>query len=355
MDAEPLMLRAALHARAGDFVLDATLACDAAAPLALFGRNGSGKTTALRAIAGLLPLDGGSVRLGDELLEDAASGVRLAPQARRIGLVFQEPRLFPHRSLRANVAFGPRAHGRSVADARRAADLWLDRVGLSALGSRRPAGLSGGEARRVAWARALASEPRLLLLDEPFAGIDAPGRAELRRLLRETLAGFAGPVVLVTHDPLDARALGARAAVLEAGRVAQEGSIEDLARRPRTRFVADLVGTNLLRGRASGHRLLIPGGAEIVCADEASGDALAVVPPRAVALHRAAPEGSPRNVWRVQVESVEPLGDRVRVALRGAIELAAEVTPEAVADLALAPGLEVWASVKATEVEVAPA
>jgi molybdate transport system ATP-binding protein len=269
--------------------------------------------------------------------------------------VFQDYLLFPHMSARENVAFGLRARGMSRTAARRTADDWLDRVGLAARGAARPGRLSGGQQQRLALARALAGGPRVLLLDEPLAALDAATRAELRRELRTDLASGAGSRLLVTHELLDAVALADRVVILEDGHVVQAGTIGAVADRPRSRYVADLVGINLMRGIARGHEVALVGGGTLVTADAAAGDVYVALHPHAVALHRHVPEGSARNVFRGHVGGTDLLGDRVRVHVDGVVPLVAEVTPAAIGSLGLDRGVEVWASVKATELTVYPA
>jgi molybdate transport system ATP-binding protein len=232
---------------------------------------------------------------------------------------------------------------------------WLERVGLGAYADARPAALSGGEAQRVALARALAIDPRLLLLDEPLSALDATTRVEVRRELRRHLASFNGARLLVTHDPLEAAALADRLVILEGGRVVQSGPVDEVTRRPRTRFVADLVGVNLLRGRADGGVVALEGGQQLTALDAGHGDVFAVIHPRSVAIHRTHPEGTPRNVWPGTVRSVDLLGERARVAIGGSLPIVAEVTASAVRDLDLRERAEVWVSVKAAEVGVYPA
>jgi molybdate transport system ATP-binding protein len=272
-----------------------------------------------------------------------------------VGVVFQDHLLFPHLSAVDNVAFGLRSRGTPRAAARRTATDWLERVGLSDRVDVRPSQLSGGQAQRVALARALATAPRLLLLDEPLAALDATSRPATRRDLRRHLAGQDGVRILVTHDPLEAGALADRLIVLEGGRVVQMGTPAEMSRRPQSRYVADLVGVNLLAGRARGGRISVDGGFELVAAERIEGSVLAVVHPRAVALHRRQPEGTARNVWSGIAESLDMEGDRVRVQIGGTLPIVAEVTPAAVEDLRLIDGGPVWVSVKATEVTVFPA
>lgn len=348
-------LEAFVGLRLGRLDLDVELAASDGGLVALVGPNGAGKTTVLRCLAGLQAIDAGHVSLDGVVLDNPSSDVFVPPEHRPIGVVFQEHRLFPHMDAADNVAFGLRSRGASRADAHRRAVEWLERVGLAGLGHSLPRALSGGQTQRVALARALAVEPRLLLLDEPLASLDASARVEVRRELRDALADFTGVRVLVTHDPVEALALGDRIVVLENGRVVQEGTPDEVRSRPRTRYVADLVGLNLFRGRASGDSILLDGGGELAAPGAGTGEVLAVVHPHAVALHRTRPEGSARNVWSAVVDSLDIEGDRVRARLRGVMPLVAEVTPGAVADLGLAPGMEVFASVKATEVQISPA
>jgi molybdate transport system ATP-binding protein len=279
------------------------------------------------------------------------------PEHRRIGVMFQEYLLFPHLSALENVAFGLRARGVARHEARRRAAGWLERVGLAEQQGARPRALSGGQAQRVALARALVMEPRLLLLDEPLAALDAGARAALRRDLRRHLSSYDGSCLIVTHDPLEAMTLAERLVVIEDGAVTQTGSPEQVRAHPRSRYVADLVGLNLFRGALDGSAVVLPSGERIVTAehDLALREVFAVIHPRVVALYRERPEGSPRNVWPGVAEGLEVAGDRVRVQVSGAVPLMAEVTPAAVAALRLDDGGPLWASVKATEVDVYPA
>ena len=338
------------------FDLAVTLCAEPGETVALLGPNGAGKTSVLSAIAGLVALDRGHVRLDDVVLDDPAPGTWVPTERRRIGFVFQDHALFPHLSALDNVAFGLRSRGVRRAEARRQARDWLERLGLADHAAARPGELSGGQAQRVALARALAIAPRLLLLDEPLAALDATTRIEVRRDLRRHLDGFEGPRLLVTHDPLDAVTLADRVVVLEDGRVAQTGSLAELRAEPRSRYVADLVGINLYRGVVSDTCVRLAGDAELVVVndDHLSGDVWAVIRPEAVAVYRNAPSGSPRNTWPATVTSVDLEGRRARVALGGPVPVVAELTAAAVDELALVPGTAVWVSVKATEIETYP-
>jgi molybdate transport system ATP-binding protein len=219
---------------------------------------------------------------------------------------------------------------------------------------RRPDELSGGQRQRVALARAIVNRPKVLLLDEPLAALDARAKLHIRAELRRHLASFHGARLLVTHDPVDALVLADRIVVLEGGRVTQHGTTAEVARRPRSPYVAELVGVNLLSGTATGERTVrLAGGAELVVADPVPGPEVAVaVRPQAVTVHRDQPDSSARNTWPATVADLAADHDRVRVQLVGPVPLVAEVTPAAVADLDLTPGAEVWVSVKAVDLAV---
>ena len=291
-------------------------------------------------------------RIDDAVMDDPAAGTFVVPERRGVGVVFQDYLLFPHLTVLENVAFGLRSRGVARAEARRRAQAWLARVGLADRAGAKPGSLSGGQQQRVALARALVTEPRLVLLDEPLAALDVGTRTELRRDLRTHLATFGGARVLVTHELLDAVALADRLVVLEDGRVAQSGAVHEVTTRPRSRYVADLVGVNLLRGVAQGHEITLDGGGVVITADPVAGDVYVAIQPHSVSLHRAQPEGSPRNVWSGRVRGVDLLGDRVRIHVDGAVPIVAEVTAGAVGDLGLHDGVDVWATVKATDVSV---
>ena len=350
-----MTLEATVGLSAGTFVLDVEVAADEGELVVLVGPNGAGKTTLLRALAGLVPLERGRVVLGGTVLEDVAAGVRLPPERRPVGLMFQDHLLFPHLTVTENVAFGLRATGTGRREARRRAIGLLERIGLADVAALRPAALSGGQAQRVALARVAVTEPRLLLLDEPLAALDVTVRGELRRELRSRLAEVPGVRLVVVHDPVDAIALADRIVVIEDGRVVQAGTADDVAAHPRSAYVAELVGLNLFRGVGAGDHVRLDGGGELAAPDAGRGPVCAVVHPHAVALHRRHPEGTPRNVWGGEALGIDIPGDRVRVRVGGDRPVVAEVTAAAAAELRLAEGGEVWASVKATEVTVYPA
>jgi molybdate transport system ATP-binding protein len=348
-------LSAAVQVQVGTFALDVTFGIEPGQTLAVLGPNGAGKTTLLRALSGLRPLDSGHITLGQRVLDEPATRTFVPPQDRPVGVVFQDYLLFAHMSCVDNVAFGLRARGTSRKAARVAAMGWLERLGVRDLAARRPDSLSGGQRQQVALARTLATDPTLLLLDEPLAALDATARARVRHDLRTQLQGFAGVRVLVTHDPLDAFALADVVAVLEAGRITQTGTLAEIAARPRTRYVAQLAGTNLLRGSITDSRFTTPEGASLVVEPGVSGAAYVAIAPVAIALYRAAPEGSPRNIWSTRIARLDHAFDRVRVTLAAPLPLTAEVTTGGLTALDRHEGDEVWASIKTTEIVTYPA
>ncbi|MGA8980974.1 MAG: ATP-binding cassette domain-containing protein [Pedococcus sp.] len=323
--------------------------------LAVLGPNGAGKSTALASIAGLLHPDSGEIRLGDRILFSShGSGTWVPPHARGVALLAQEARLFPHLSVADNVAFGPRSSGMPRGAARERAAHWLAEVDASDLAGRRPAALSGGQAQRVAIARALATEPEVLLLDEPLSALDVEAAPAIRQLLRRVLRGRT--TVVVTHDILDAVLLADDVAVLDAGRIVEQGPTNRVLSRPTSAFAARIAGLNLVRGTSDGMGVNAPDGLRIEgLADEPlpPGEAaVAVFSPSAVSVYREAPHGSPRNSVRAAVTDLEPHGHQVRVHTA---YLSADITPAALADLDLTIGTEVVLTVKASEVAVYPA
>lgn len=350
------MLTARIVLTRGELTLDLELEVADREVVALLGPNGSGKTTTLRAIAGLEPLESGRVTLvdggaGTRVLEDPATATFVEPAARHLGVVFQEHLLFPRLSVLDNVAFGLRTQGVGRNAARSTAREVLQRFDLADLASARPRELSGGQSQRVAVARAVATAPAALLLDEPLASLDASTRAAVRTELRRNLVEVSGPRLLVTHDPVDAAVLADRLVVLERGRVVQTGTVEEVSLRPASRFVADLVGVNLLHGAGEGtHTVRLDSGALLTLADAVPAGELSVaIRPQAIALHAHRPDGSPRNTWEANVAEIEVDRDRARVRLDGPVPATAEVTPASIRDLALEQGTAVWASVKAVD------
>jgi molybdate transport system ATP-binding protein len=348
-------LTARLNLRRGNLQIDVTVAVAAGETAALLGPNGAGKTTIVNALAGLVPLDAGEVKVGETVWEDPARRIRLKPQQRSAGVMFQQLALFPDMTALDNVAFGPISRGTPAKTARGRAHEVMTELGIGELAHRRPLELSGGEAQRVALARALAVRPDLVLLDEPLSDLDVQSRAAGRRALVKALAGFPGATLIVTHDPIEAMALAPTLLVIEGGRPVQAGSREDLRARPRSPYVADLVGVNLLRGRATRERIELVDGGSLVAPGQLAGEVLVAVHPRSVTLHLHPPDGTARNVWEGRVAGVDFEGDRARVRVTGTPTVIAEVTVAAVTDLRLGVGTPVWVSVKATQISVYPA
>jgi molybdate transport system ATP-binding protein len=342
----------------GSFSLDASLAVQPGEVLVLLGPNGSGKTTCLDLLAGLRAPDRGRVSLDGVVLCDTESGIDLAPEERRVGLVFQDFALFPHLTVRGNVSYGPRARGETREAAERTVSEWLHRLELDALAERPVAELSGGQRQRVAIARALASGARLLLLDEPFASLDATLRAGVRAELRTFLRTVGRPAIVVTHDPLDAFVMADRIAVLETGRVVQSGTAEELLSHPRTAFVAELVGLNFYQAELAGGTGLkearVGGATFHVLADALAGAVHLAFAPSDVALFQEPSTGSFQNTFEARVRETRSLPDRVRVILDAGIVIAADITREASRRFELAPGSSLRALIKATSIRVYP-
>lgn len=350
-----MSLSAQIVIQRGPLHVDVSFEVQQGEVLAILGPNGAGKSTLLRILAGLTRPQSGRIVLDGQLLDDPTAGVRVPPHRRPIGMVFQDHLLFPHLSTVDNVAFGLRARGQSREAARRVAAEWVARMNLSDHGSAKPRSLSGGQAQRIALARALAGKPRLLLLDEPLSALDARTKLDVRADLRHHLADYAGATVLVTHDPIDAMALADRLVVVERGRVVQVGTPVEVSRRPRTDYVARLVGLSLLSGTANGRSVVLDSGAAVQVAEARTGPVFVAIRPTAVGLYRSRPDGSPRNVWPATVAGVTPYGETLRVDLHGKVPLTADVSPEAAAELDLVLGAGVWASVKASEAAAYPA
>jgi molybdate transport system ATP-binding protein len=346
------LLDADIQLRLERISLDAALRIGPGEVLALLGPNGSGKSTVLNALAGLLKLAGGHVRLDGVVLEQPASRIRVRPERRPIALMFQDYLLFPHMSALDNVAFGLRARGTDKAGARERAAAALEQVGLTEVAGARPGAMSGGQQQRVAMARALVTEPRLLLLDEPLAALDVSTKTGVRRQLRSILRSSSAANVVVTHDLLDAVALADTMVVIERGSIVQSGTPAEVTARPRSRYVADLVGVNLLQGTGRGSVVELDGGGELHVGGGEHGPVLAAVNPATVSVSRQPPEQPGPNCWRGTIEAVDLLGDRVRVNVAGTPPIIAEVPPSAVGQLRLDDLGELWTCVDPADVRV---
>ncbi|MBW3652452.1 MAG: ABC transporter ATP-binding protein [Actinobacteria bacterium] len=347
------MLRVEARTALGGFDLDAALEVPAGSCLALAGPSGAGKSTLLRIAAGLLRPQHGRVTCGDDVWLDTASGRQLAPELRACGYVFQDYALFGHMAVWQNVAYGLR--GMARAERRRRAEELLARFGIAHLADGRPRTLSGGERQRVALARALAPKPRVLLLDEPLSALDARTRASASRELAGVLRDTGVPALLVTHDFTEAAVLGDRVAVIDGGRIVQQGTAGELAAAPRSAFVADFTGAVVLTGVARPGRgdltvVDLDGGGIAMSTDRGTGAVALSVHPWEISLEPAGArgEGSAQNHLDAEVITVTHVGNRVRVGLAAPQPLVAEITGAAVGGLHLAPGVRVTATWKAT-------
>lgn len=322
--------------------------------LALLGPNGAGKSTVVDVLTGTLELTEGTIELDGERID------RLPPERRAIGVCFQDDLLFPRLSTLENVAFPLRAQKIEKGIARARARELIERLAPGIDPSARPGSLSGGERQRIALARALAPEPRLLLLDEPFSNVDVSARAGLRALVRDVATSFGGATVLIAHEPLDALTLADRVTLLEGGRQTQTGTPDAIRSAPTSAYAADLVGVNLFAGVL---QPLDDGAATLQLADgivtvapdapvTRGTRALASLKPIDVSLHMSEPEGSARNVVHGAIAEVAVDGERARVRIDAQPPLTAEITAGSVARMGLRAGVEVWATFKAVEVSL---
>jgi molybdate transport system ATP-binding protein len=341
--------------RRGGFELSAGFVAERGVTTVIVGESGAGKTSLLRLAAGLDQPERGRIVLDGNIYVDPDVGIRVPAWQRDVGYVAQDYSLFPHLTVEQNVAFGLRAGGTGRgAIATRVAET-LRRAGIAELAGRKPAMLSGGQQQRAALARALVLEPALLLLDEPLAALDLQTRRLLRGELRELLRTLRCVTLYVTHSPLEALLFGDRIVVIEGGRVTQTGTRDDLLRHPRSRYVAELMGTNLFAGRAgvgAEGAVVRTGDGDLAVSDPGEpGEVYVTVDPRQITLHPHQPEGSAQNVFSgpiLELAPEPPSGERIRVILGTRPPLVAEVTREAVATLSLREGMTVHASFKAT-------
>jgi molybdate transport system ATP-binding protein len=355
-----MMTEARLHTRVmgsrGTFRFDAEFEVGRGEVVALVGPSGAGKSTCMSAIAGLIELESGRVSLGGDVWCDTSLGIDRPPHERRVGFVHQDYALFPHLSVLQNVLYGARARGASRAVARTRGSEWLERLDMVRFSDRPVTELSGGQRQRIALARALASGAGALLLDEPFGSLDVRTRSSVRRELGEFLREIQLPTVLVTHDPTDALVLANRIAILEDGRITQDGECDDLVAHPRTPFVAELFGLNFYRGWISGGpglREVRVESVEFHVPSQAADGAIAIAfPPSAVTLFPHKPEGSARNTFQGIVRDISPLPERLRVVLDCGVLIAADVVREAASSLHIERGQTMWISIKATAIQV---
>ncbi len=339
---------------------DLSVPADGFSVTVLFGPSGSGKTTILRCVAGLERPDAGRIAFGEETWFDAARRVDEAPGRRRIGFLPQDYSLFPHFTVAGNVGYGLRRLARS--ERRSRVSEILERFDLTALAGSHPGRISGGEQQRVALARALVVRPRLLLLDEPLSALDAPLRERLRPELRRALSGSGAPVLLVTHDRLDAISLADRVAVVDGGQILQMETVEEVFNRPSGLRVAEIVGVENVRPARvlsveNGLASLAIGAVRVtaVAPPGVAGDVFACIRAEEVALERG--QGSPgsvRNRLPSRIVALEPAGATVRVRLDAGFPLTALVTRSACDELELRPGDALSALIKAPAIHLVP-
>lgn len=329
-----------LRARVPERGVELDLAVDEGQTLALIGPNGAGKSTILSLVSGALRSPHARVELEGQVLTGERTWI--PPHHRRVTTLSQDPVLFPHLTAQGNIMFPLRSQGASRARARELSRRWLAELGLENLAGRRPAGLSGGQAQRVAIARALAADPRLLLLDEPMAALDIDVASTLRAQLRGFLAHRTA--IIVTHDVLDALTLADRLAVLEAGRIVEQGPTRELLTRPRTAFTARFAGLNLVTGRWQDGAVVLGDGARLPARASypAAHPVHAAFRPSAV---RLAASGGIRRT----VRSLLPHGDLVRVRTE---DLSADLTPQEVTAQRLEPGAAVHLTISPEAVTV---
>ncbi len=353
------MLRVELRKRRGDFSLDVAFSAPTPGVTALFGRSGCGKSTLISLIAGLLTPDSGRVLLGDEVLYDSARHLSVDARHRRMGVVFQDARLFPHLSVRGNLEYGTRRLARAIARNVPLDDV-VSLLGLADLIARRPHELSGGEQQRVALGRALLAQPRLLLLDEPLASLDLARREEVLPYLEKLRDAFAIPIVYVSHQFDEVLRLATRVVLLEAGRAIADGDIATVSRDPQLRAIVgpDSVGAVVTgvveRIDAAGLALVRVGDATLnVELDDATlGQRIQIqVLARDVIVASELPRGlSVRNVVPARVVSITPDAGRsvlIELDIGRTCTLLARITSRASQELSLEPDKLVWALIKA--------
>ncbi|MBH0098156.1 ABC transporter ATP-binding protein [Salinibacterium sp. NSLL150] len=377
-----MTLDATIQVSRGSFSLDASVTVAPGETLALLGPNGSGKSTLLAVIAGLLAPDQGSVSVDGRVLTEVpqSGGGRMTvvpAHRRRIGLLGQDPLLFPHLNALENVAFGLRSrgllrsNGMNATDARERASEWLAAVGMSEFAARKPAELSGGQQQRVAIARVLATEPDVLLFDEPMAALDVQNASLVRTLLRECLASrisathtgidgrppTAPATIVVTHDVVDAMVLADRVAIMDAGRIIDSGDVARVLGEPVNQFAATLVGLNVLHGIVETRELVrLADGRGFAVDDvvpEVGAEVSVAFPPSAVTLRREVSAPSHPNEWHATVDLLEPGLRGIRVTLLGDTVVAETAAADLLAH-DITPGDRIVASVAASQITVYP-
>lgn len=356
MAAMAVQVQLLLPLRHFDLEVDFTVA--AGETLVVVGASGAGKTSILNCIAGLESPASGRIVLGERVVFDAAAGIDVRAEDRRLGYVFQDYALFPHLSVFDNVAYGLRARQEPHPSIRPKVETLLERLHIAPLAGAVPGHLSGGEQQRVALARALVLEPSLLLLDEPVGALDSTSRKHVRRELRQLLRQFGVTAILVTHDYEDALVLGHRVMVMDRGRITHAGTHDELLRHPRSQFVADLTGVNYFEGVAqegdAQPRQIVVKGQPLYATTDCVGEVSVSFFPADVTVTTEPPHSSACNVLIGTIAEVTNLGGRLRVLVASSLPVVAEMTPASFATLGLAEGREVYVSFKATAVRVSP-
>jgi tungstate transport system ATP-binding protein len=325
--------------------------------VSLIGPNGSGKSTLLLSLMCLLPRAGGEVRFRGEPVGTDGEAIALR---RRMAMVLQEPLLF-QATVYENVAAGLRIRGLPRREERPRVEAYLERFGVGGLAGRAARSLSGGEARRVSIARALAVEPEVVFLDEPFANLDPPARQAITDDLERTIHETGAAAILVTHDQAEALRLSARVVVMQRGAIVQSGAPAEVMNEPVNEFVASCMGLEtIVEGRvvrsAGGEIVMAVGGREILAIGEGRPGELVYCCLRQehVTIELASPAGSSsaRNVFPARIAGVTSAGAYLKVKLDCGFPLVATVTSESLATLGLVKGRDVFASFKATAVHV---
>ena len=348
-------LSCVIHAPLAHFKLDLELSVEPGITI-LIGPNGAGKSSVLRLLSGLTQPASGLIKLGERTLFDSASGIDLPPEQRRIGMVFQDLALFPHLNVSGNIGFGMKIRGSGRMERLKRTAHLLEILNIAHLAERSVTSLSGGERQKVALARSLTTDPELLLLDEPTAALDSTARGEIRNWLRSVLVKLNIPTLLVTHEVEDVAYFRKRVAVIEQGRIVQQGSFHQLLREPATEFVAQVVGVNYIPGEVmetAGKQVFrSKGGLTFIAPFEQvkPGPACLTIYPWDIALYRNLPEGSPRNHLHGRIKDVVLRGDRVRMTLVEEDKLVAELSTRGYKALGEPqPGERLWAVFKARE------
>lgn len=326
--------------------------------LALIGPSGAGKTSVLRALSGLLRPDWARIVLAGRTLVDTDARICLPPDRRNVGVMFQDGALFPHMTIARNVEYGLRPRPRSRAERREQVARLLGRFGIESLSDTRPDKASGGERQRVALARAVATTPDVLLLDEPLSALDPVTRAQVSLELAAWLAELRLPTILVSHDYDDVAGLADRIAVMDAGKIVQIGTADDLRRAPASAFVAAFVATNYFTGVArpagAGTLVELAAGGTVLSTDAADGTVGIAVQPWEVALAESHPDGPARNTLRGPIVQIASVGNAVRVTVGSAPPIVAEITVDSAARLRLERGRPAVATWEAAATRLLP-